>query len=301
MPRRTTAFNMGTRANYDYQFTGYQGGASNVFRNLADAFGSGTRAEQGSALQARHALLMGAVDNSNYLARHQGVSDIDFEDTQRRASHSDEANKDLTNWYAENHPHLLAYVSGRDSRGNASVAKGVNVSLQQGHAAQYLSSFGIGGASTTGTSSTPSGPASSVIRSSIGGPGRAGKTTDVAHPAMSPTQFGFSDNPPSFTNVDRSSSEGWLGRPWYSGSPGQAHAASIKANIFAPPAPSAPETTTPKPAAYDTNKDRPTPDFEATAAPESTGGSGAKGGKGPVTTVHADESDSGSDKPEAKA
>jgi len=267
MPRGMTDFNTGTRARYDYQYSGYQGsGARNVFAQLAQVFNSGTAAEQSAALQARHALLMGAVDNSNYLARHQGVSDIDFEDTQRRTEHSDQANKNLTDWYNERYPDLKPYVADRDSRGNAKVAKGVNVSLQQGPALQYLAGFSGSSNGTSGTSSTPA--------------GGSAPTAGPSHPFMSPVQFAEHNK-----LVDLNQGK------WSHLSP-----EAIKAKANQAPGLSEPtdEPKLPKPA--DTYAGREDAPEDPTPPTPPSGGSGP----GKVSTVTAEDEDSGSETPKDK-
>jgi hypothetical protein len=142
MPRRMTDFNTGTRARYDYQFAGYQGsGARNVFAQLAQVFNTGTAAEQSASLQARHALLMGAVNNSNELARQQGLSDIEFSDYQRRGEHGTALMNEQQQYLDREHPQLGQAVKGLDKSGVPIQDPVVSLSLQQGPAHAWYDKF----------------------------------------------------------------------------------------------------------------------------------------------------------------
>jgi len=192
MPRRTTAFNMGTRSNYDYQFTGYQG-AANPFAQLAQVFNSGTRAEQSSTLQARHALIMGTVGNTLDLQRQQGMSDIDFADARRRSKSNAKTIRKQQNWLEENHPDKGIVVTGVNRHGDISQTPTVSHALQQQHSAysflnQNPPTSGSGGStppspSNGGGSTTTGGwnPQDSSLFSDTGGASQ--------HPFLNTNQF----------------------------------------------------------------------------------------------------------------
>lgn len=186
MPRRTTAFNMGTRSNYDYQFTGYQG-AGNPFAQLAQTFNSGTRAEQSSTLQARHALIMGTVGNTLDLQRRQGESDIEFADSKRRAKSTMKTMRKQQDWVTKHHPDKGIVVTGVNRHGDISQTPTVSHALQQGHS-QYSFQNWDATDSDSGSTPPPSGgpsggwnPHDSSLFSDTGGASQ--------HPFLNPTQF----------------------------------------------------------------------------------------------------------------
>lgn len=193
MPRRNTAFNTGTRSNYDYQFTGYQGGA-NPFAQLAQAFNSGTRAEQSSTLQARHALIMGTVGNTLDLQRHQGISDIEFSDTQRRTKHGISATRRQQNWLEKNHPDKGIVVTGVNRHGDISQAPTVSHALQQQHSP--YSFLNQNPSATTGSAgATPPPPPSGGGSTTTGGWNPQGSSlfsepsVTAQHPFLNTNQF----------------------------------------------------------------------------------------------------------------
>jgi hypothetical protein len=151
MPRGMTNFNTGARAQYTYDFNGYQG-ARNPFTQLAQVFNSGTMAEQSATLQARHALLMGAVDNANHLSRYQGQSDIDFADFKRRGKHGTKSVRNQQHYNEQHFAHLGLAVTGVDKNGVPTQTPTVSNSLQQDSAHKWYDKFGI----FPTTSATPS-------------------------------------------------------------------------------------------------------------------------------------------------
>jgi len=171
MPRRMTNFGMGTRAQYDYQFTGYQGGM-NPFAQLAQTFNSGTRAEQSSMLQARHQLLTGTIGNTLELQKHQGLSDIQFADYQRRGEHGTAALREQQHYNEEHFGHRGIVATGLDKNGAPIQTPTVRLSLQQGAALDWNERYG-----KFPKPSSTSGSGASTTITGTGGSGTSTGTT----------------------------------------------------------------------------------------------------------------------------